>query len=80
MLKMAKVEGSSQIQAVSYDLKKKILVIQFHRGGTLYRYNNVPEDIYQEFMDAESKGSYWNSVKGAFKYAKLESEVVEYEQ
>ncbi len=59
-LKLETVE-SSMIHAVGYDPEKRILEIVFNSGRT-YQYWNVPSDVYEGLMQAESKGSYFRSV------------------
>lgn len=50
---------SSNIQSVGYDPEPRLLEVQFHSGG-VYQYSGVPEAVYQSFMQAASKGSYFN--------------------
>jgi len=69
-MKMTPVD-SSNLSAVGYDPKTKTMHIRF-QSGRLYAYYDVPEDIYQDLMNADSLGSYFNSfIKGAFAYTKL---------
>ena len=57
---------SSNIRSVGYDLASRMLEVEFHSGG-LYHYSGVPETIYQGFMQAASKGSYFqNHIKGRY--------------
>jgi len=61
---------SSNIEAIGYDSDAQELHVQFLSGIT-YVYYNVPENVYEEIMDASSKGSYFNRViKGVYEYAK----------
>ena len=61
---------SSNIEAIGYDSDAQELHVQF-LSGTTYVYYNVPENVYEEIMDAPSKGSYLNRVvKGVYEYAK----------
>ena len=48
---------SSMIRAVGYDAAKRILDVAFHRTG-VYRYFDVPPDVVEGLLNAESKGSY----------------------
>jgi hypothetical protein len=48
---------SSMIYAVGYDEEAQILEVVFKRTG-VYRYRNVPKDVYEGLMDSDSKGSY----------------------
>ena len=50
---------SSNVRSVGYDAPCKTLEVEFHSGG-LYQYSGVPETIYQGFMRAASKGSYFH--------------------
>lgn len=54
---------SSQLVALGYNPETQILVAQFSHsgGGVYYKYTNVPADSYKEVMDAESKGSAFNT-------------------
>lgn len=62
---------SSNIEAIGYNSDAQELYIQFLSGAT-YVYYGVPEHVYEEIMDAPSKGSYLNRViKGVYEYAKL---------
>lgn len=62
---------SSNIEAIGYNSDAQELYIQFLSGVT-YVYYGVPKHIYEEIMDAPSKGSYFNRViKGVYEYAKL---------
>jgi TFIIF-interacting CTD phosphatase-like protein len=48
---------SSMIYAVGYDEEAQILEVVFKRTG-VYRYSNVPKNVYEELMASDSKGSY----------------------
>jgi hypothetical protein len=50
---------SSSVEAIGYDVDERELWVQFH-GGRTYVYSEVPEEVYQEFVQADSKGSYFN--------------------
>jgi hypothetical protein len=56
MAKLIPVE-SSMIQAVGYDPETHILEVVFTSGQT-YCYEDVPPDVYQALMAADSKGQY----------------------
>ncbi|MDY6784307.1 MAG: lysine--tRNA ligase [Cyanobacteriota bacterium] len=51
---------SSAIQSVDYDEEKKILRVQFDRGG-VYQYNDVPAAVYKEMKESGSVGQYFNA-------------------
>lgn len=50
---------SSNIRSLGYDARTRILEVEFHSGG-VYQYFSVPEAVYQSFMRATSKGSYFH--------------------
>ncbi|MBU0718161.1 MAG: KTSC domain-containing protein [Planctomycetes bacterium] len=58
--------SSSNIRSVGYNLDTRTLEVEFHSGG-IYQYAGVPETIYQGFMRAASKGSYFHDhIKGRY--------------
>jgi hypothetical protein len=48
---------SSMIRAVGYDPETHTLEVLFNSGRT-YRYEDVPSEVYEGLMAAESKGQY----------------------
>ena len=62
---------SSNVAAIGYDHDENVLVVEFH-GGATYRYQNVPENVYEGMKEAESIGKFLNSqVKGVYEYEKV---------
>ena len=62
---------SSNLASVGYDAKKKILEIEFNHGG-VYQYFDVPKDVFDELMDADSHGKYFvHNIKGEYEYVKI---------
>lgn len=58
---------SSFIEVVGYDDIGERLVVRL-RSGNIYEYQNVPKDIYLDFKEAASKGSFYaKHIKGKFK-------------
>lgn len=49
---------STLIHSVRYDEAHRILEISFNDDGT-YRYYEVPPEVVEELLDAESKGQYF---------------------
>ena len=47
---------SSRIASVGYDPKKKILEVEFAKGGQIYQYHPITEEGYIQMMKAESVG------------------------
>lgn len=58
---------SSQISSYGYDATTQTLALQFYRkdasgqrvGGSVYHYDNVPQELYDEFCACESKGNFF---------------------
>jgi hypothetical protein len=64
---------SSVMTFVKYDDDACELDITF-TGGKTYRYLQVPSEIYDGLLDAESKGEFFNdNVKDAFVFSEVRS-------
>lgn len=57
-MKRAAVDSSS-LRSVGYDPERQELEVEFH-NGSLYRYEQVPADIVQALLGADSLGRYFN--------------------
>jgi hypothetical protein len=65
------VTRSSMITEMEYDEAEKLLRLKFAKGGW-YEYQDVPEEVYQELLNAESIGKYFlASIKGKFPTEKI---------
>ena len=51
---------SSNISFIGYQEDTKSLYVTFKKGQT-YKYNNVSEEVFKEFLNAPSVGSYYKS-------------------
>ena len=61
---------SSNIEAIGYDENNQELHVQFLSGG-YYVYHDVPREIFDDLVEAPSKGSYLNrEIKGVYQYSK----------
>ncbi len=58
-MEMVKVE-SSNIAEVGYDANSGRLRIRFISSGALYEYNDVPQNVAEDFMKADSWGSFFH--------------------
>lgn len=59
---------SSMIGAVAYDPPVRELIVIFHTGQT-YVYSNVPREVYEGLLAADSKGTFMRqSVIDQFPY------------
>ena len=57
---------STCFSAVGYDWDTETLYVQFRDSGSIYSYE-LPPDVYEELMGADSMGKYYNSyIKGNY--------------
>ena len=62
---------SRDIAIVGYEAENLMLEVAFRDGG-VYRYQNVPQEIYRRFMDAPSMGTFFSEkIKTAYPYEKI---------
>ena len=61
---------SSAICSVGYDPASETLEVEF-QSGNVYRYSGVPEEIYEDFLQARSKGRFFGTfIRGQYESAK----------
>jgi hypothetical protein len=62
---------SSMIHAVGYDAETRTLEVIFNSGG-IYFYDDVPPEVYEKLMAAESKGQYMRyAIIDVYPYSEL---------
>lgn len=60
--------ASTAILRVEYDELSQELVVIF-TSGRLYTYYDVPRDVYQRFVNAPSKGQFFNAhIKDRYRF------------
>jgi hypothetical protein len=66
------LEGSSRwLEAAAYDRPQALPQLSF-RNGTSYRYWDVPAEVYDQLLLAESKGKYFNlHIRNRYAYTKI---------
>lgn len=63
--------SSSNIASIGYDQETQTLQVEFIKGS-IYQYFDVPQAVYEEFINAESKGRYLaQQIKGNYRYARV---------
>lgn len=63
---------SSNVEAIGYDSDNLELHVRFLKSGETYVYYDVEEWVFQEFLQADSKGIYLNTnIKGIYEFNKL---------
>jgi hypothetical protein len=62
---------SSAIYALGYDEERRTLDVIFFRSG-VYRYFDVPKEVYDQWLSAESKGRYLRqNIVGNYRFERL---------
>jgi lysyl-tRNA synthetase class 2 len=62
------VLDSTSLRTVGYDAERQLLQVEFH-NRSIYQYFEVPATVYQELMQAPSKGAYFNrSIRPRFDF------------
>lgn len=62
---------STNILSIGYDPQTMTLEVEF-RDGAIYQYFDVPEHVYEGFLNAASHGAYLaREIKGRFRYARV---------
>jgi hypothetical protein len=65
------VMGSSVVEVVQYDEARQHLDIKL-TNGCAYRHLDVPPEIFRAFMNAASKGGYYNDhIRDVYIYERL---------
>jgi XTP/dITP diphosphohydrolase len=65
---------SSDVVSIGYDAKTRVLEIEFG-AGRIYRYTEVPADVHERFMRADSFGTFFNTfVSGHYRYDRVNEE------
>lgn len=64
--------SSSNLAAIGYDYDTATLRVEFIKSG-LYEYYGVSTDVYDGFLGASSKGTYFDQFikKGGYTFSKL---------
>lgn len=62
---------STTVQRISYEEKTSTLEVEFH-NGSIYQYFDVPEQIWNAFKTADSKGQFIHqNLKGYYRYSRV---------
>lgn len=63
--------SSSNIDAVGYDEENDMLGVRF-RGGSVYEYDDVPREEFENLRDAGSVGSYFReNIRERYSYRRV---------
>jgi len=62
---------SSNLASIGYDPSNQILEIEFNHGG-IYQYSDVPLEVYNEIMEADSHGKYFaKNIKNNYEFKRM---------
>tara|TARA_R110002020_G_scaffold26270_23_gene84906 strand:+ start:869 stop:1084 length:216 start_codon:yes stop_codon:yes gene_type:complete len=64
---------SSLIKSIGYQEETSVLEVEFN-NGSVYLYAGVPEDIYDQILEADSAGKAFNNLvktNGAYPYQRV---------
>lgn len=61
---------SKSVAYASYDILLSLLLVVFHNGRE-YEYYGVDQDTWNEFIQAKSAGTFFNTVLRKFKYQRI---------
>jgi hypothetical protein len=65
--------SSSAISSVGYDDRSAVLEVEFE-SGAVYDYFDVPPKVYQDLLEAPSKGSFVShQVRDRYRFARRSS-------
>ena len=65
------IVDSSMLRSIGYEKKTHTLELEF-QSGKIYQYFGVTEPTYQDLMQADSKGSWFNGqIRGAFQFTQV---------
>lgn len=63
--------SSSSIKSIGYDPDAEILEIELRNGG-IYQYFHVPNKVYDDLINASSKGRYFSVyIKPAYRFRRV---------
>jgi len=64
--------SSSNLEAVAYDKDNEQLYIKF-KSGSVYKYDQVSEDLFNSLLNAESVGKFFKQeIEKSHSYEKIE--------
>lgn len=62
---------SSEIEWIGYEDKRSMLQVEFI-VGSIYQYDEVPETVYHDFLNAPSHGRFFEQeIKGHYPYRRV---------
>jgi hypothetical protein len=66
------VVDSSTVLSVAYDRRSATLEVEFRHANEVYRFTDVPLQVYEGLLAAASKGEYFNEhVRDDYHYVRV---------
>lgn len=63
--------SSSNVARISFESSSLTLEVEF-LNGSVYQYYNVPQNVWEDFKNAGSKGQFIHqNLKGLYRYARV---------
>jgi len=62
---------STNLVAVGFDPRSNTLEVEFH-SARVYQYRGVPQAVYENLKEAESKGRFFNAnIRSSYPYVRV---------
>jgi hypothetical protein len=62
---------STSLKSIGYDSTEQRLEVEF-RHGAVYEYRDVPADVFEAFLAADSKGTFFNTdIKDGYEFVRV---------
>lgn len=62
---------STSLESIGYDSTERKLEVEF-KHGAIYEYVEVPAEVFDAFLAADSKGSFFNSdIKNSYDFVRV---------
>lgn len=62
---------SREIEWIGYEQDRNLLQVEFI-VGSIYQYQDVPKNVYEQFLQADSYGRFFeHKIKGQYPYRKV---------
>lgn len=69
---MQSTPDSTCFSEVGYDEQAQALYVVFRNSGAKYRYDNVPQNVWNSLINSSSLGRYFNSyIKGHYNHTRI---------
>jgi hypothetical protein len=68
---------SDAMTSVGYDATSRTLEIQFKNGGAIRQYYDVPAEVFDDMMAADSQGDFFNTeINGKYSEKRIDDQLL----